>query len=52
MTNQDDIILGPGDIEYLQATLGDRAKIYPTGGHCGNMDYKDNVVDMLDFFNN
>ena len=52
MTNQDDIILGPGDIEYLQSTLGDRAKIYPTGGHCGNMDYKDNVAYMLDFFNN
>ena len=52
MTNQDDIILGPGDIEYLQSTLGERAKIYPIGGHCGNMDYKDNVAYMLDFFNN
>ncbi len=52
MTNQDDIILGPGDIEYLQDVLGNRAKIYPTGGHCGNMEYKDNVAYMLDFFNN
>jgi hypothetical protein len=52
MTNQDDIILGPGDIEYLQDVMGNRAKIYPTGGHCGNMDYKDNVAYMLDFFKN
>jgi len=52
MTNSDDIILGPGDIEYLEKVLGNRAKIYPYGGHCGNMDYKDNVAYMLDFFKN
>ena len=52
MTNQDDIILGPGDIEYLQDVMGNRAKIYPLGGHCGNLEYKDNVAHMLDFFNN
>jgi hypothetical protein len=52
MTNNDDIILGPGDIDYLEDVLGDRAKIYPTGGHCGNMEHKDNVAYMLDFFNN
>ena len=52
MTNNDDIILGPGDIDYLEDVLGNRAKIYPTGGHCGNMEYKDNVAYMLDFFNN
>jgi hypothetical protein len=52
MTNSDDIILGPGDIEYLQEVLGDRAKIYPYGGHCGNMEYTQNVTDMLDFFKN
>lgn len=52
MTNQDDIILGPGDIEYLQDVMGDRAKIFPYGGHCGNMEYTDNVAHMLNFFNN
>jgi hypothetical protein len=52
MTNSDDIILGPGDIEFLQDVLGDRAKIYPHGGHCGNMEYVTNVTDMLDFFKN
>jgi hypothetical protein len=52
MTNNDDIILGPGDIEYLQEVLGDRATIYPYGGHCGNMEYAQNVTDMLNFFKN
>ncbi|HYQ72516.1 MAG TPA: serine/threonine protein kinase [Gammaproteobacteria bacterium] len=52
MTNSDDIILGPGDIEYLQEVMGDRATIYPHGGHCGNMEYVTNVTDMLDFFKN
>jgi hypothetical protein len=52
MTNKDDIILGPGDIEYLQDVLGDRATIYPYGGHCGNMEYAQNVTDMLNFFKN
>jgi hypothetical protein len=52
MTNSDDIILGPGDIEYLQKVLGDRATIYPYGGHCGNMEYTQNVTDMLNFFKN
>jgi hypothetical protein len=52
MTNSDDIILGPGDIEYLQDVLGDRAMIYPYGGHCGNMEYSQNVTDMLNFFKN
>jgi len=50
--NHDDIILGPGDIDFLKAVMGDRAKIYPYGGHLGNMEYKDNVSYMLDFFNN
>ncbi len=52
MTNDDDIMLGEGDIDYLKSVMGDRAKIYPYGGHCGNMEYKDNVSYMLDFFNN
>jgi pimeloyl-ACP methyl ester carboxylesterase len=37
VTNADDIILAPGDIQFLQRTFGDRAHIFPTGGHCGNM---------------
>jgi hypothetical protein len=50
MTNRDDMILGDGDIEFLESTFGDRATIYPTGGHCGNLNYKENVEAMLEFF--
>lgn len=38
VTNQDDIILQAGEIEYLQSIFAERAKIFPRGGHCGNMD--------------
>jgi len=50
VTNVDDFILASGDIEYFKQVFGDRAKIYPRGGHCGNMAYKDNVAYMIDFF--
>ena len=50
MTNEDDIILAPGEIEYLEGVFGKRARIYPTGGHCGNMNHPVNVVDMVKFF--
>lgn len=50
VTNQDDFILAPGEIDYLKRIFKSRAKIYPNGGHCGNMDYKDNVAYMIDFF--
>ena len=38
VTSQDDIILQTGEVEYLQSTFGERAKIFPRGGHCGNLD--------------
>ncbi len=50
MTNQDDFILAPGEIDYLKHVFKTRAKIYPTGGHLGNIGYKDNVEYMIDFF--
>ncbi|OEU73099.1 MAG: hypothetical protein BA869_12185 [Desulfuromonadales bacterium C00003107] len=48
--NEDDIILLPGEIDYLRDLFGSRAKIFPHGGHCGNMAYPDNVKAMVDFF--
>jgi hypothetical protein len=48
--NQDDIILGPGDIDYIRQIFGPRAKIYPLGGHCGNMNHPDVVRFMTNFF--
>jgi len=48
--NQDDIILEPGEIDFFPRVFGDRAKIYPKGGHCGNMSHRDNVAHMLSVF--
>ena len=48
--NEDDIILERGEIEYLAELFGPRAKIFPTGGHCGNMNHPDFVDFMVKFF--
>ena len=50
MTNADDIILEPGEIDFFPRVFGDRATIYPRGGHCGNMDYRENVTHMVNVF--
>jgi len=50
VTNADDFILAGGELDFLRSTFGDRAHVYPTGGHCGNIQYRDNVADMLAFF--
>lgn len=50
MHNQDDLILEPGEIDFFPRVFGDRAKIYPKGGHCGNMDHRDNVAHMVNVF--
>jgi hypothetical protein len=50
MTNEDDLILAPGEIDFLQDTFGERATIWPTGGHCGNMEQKDVVAFMVNYF--
>ncbi|MDD2308180.1 MAG: alpha/beta hydrolase [Desulfuromonadaceae bacterium] len=47
--NEDDIILVPGDIDYLQGVFGNRARIFPTGGHMGNMFHPDVASFMIDF---
>jgi len=50
MTNENDFILTPADLDYLRQIFGERAKIYPRGGHLGNLEYKDNLAYMVDFF--
>ncbi|HAG52244.1 MAG TPA: alpha/beta hydrolase, partial [Alphaproteobacteria bacterium] len=50
MHNQNDFILKEGDINYFKQVFGDRAYIYPYGGHCGNMDHKDNVAVVQKLF--
>jgi hypothetical protein len=48
--NVDDVILEPGEIDFFPEVFGDRATIFPYGGHCGNMSYRDNVALMVDTF--
>lgn len=50
MHNQDDIILGSGDLGFLQQLLGQRLILYPSGGHMGNLGYTRNARDILEFF--
>lgn len=50
MTNADDPILTPDNLDFLKRTFNGRLTLYPAGGHCGNIRYRDNVAAMLDFF--
>jgi hypothetical protein len=48
--NRDDIILSPGQIDFFTEVFGDRAIIYPHGGHLGNLSYRENISDFQAFF--
>jgi len=52
VTNADDFLYAPGELDYLRGVFASKAKIYPHGGHCGNMAYRDNVTYMINFFKN
>lgn len=45
MHNMDDMLLANGQGYWLENIFGNRAIIYPTGGHLGNMWYPDNLND-------
>ena len=51
VTNADELILNDKDFVFLKDVFKDRLVIYPKGGHCGNMFYKENVDVMLKFIN-
>ncbi|EUB42013.1 serine/threonine protein kinase [Fusobacterium sp. CM1] len=51
VTNADELILNEKDSAFLKDVFKDRLVIYPKGGHCGNMFYKENVDVMLKFLN-
>lgn len=48
ITNEDDFILAPGELDYLRRVFGSRIKIYPSGGHLGNLEYRDNMAFLID----
>lgn len=50
VSNRDDVILERGEIEFLNDTFGGRAKIYPTGGHLGNLEQREVIDDIVQFF--
>ena len=50
MTNENDFILTKEELDYLRQLFGERTKIYPRGGHLGNLEYKDNLAYMVAFF--
>ena len=50
LANADDIILGPGDIEYLGELFEGRALILPNGGHLGNLEHRYVVAAIGEFF--
>lgn len=41
--NANDFLLTPEDVQWVETTFTRRARIYPTGGHMGNLDHADNV---------
>jgi pimeloyl-ACP methyl ester carboxylesterase len=47
MHNADDLILEAGEIDLLMQMFGDRGKVFPYGGHMGNMEHVDYIGHML-----
>jgi hypothetical protein len=50
MHNLDDFLLSPRDIAFLKSVFGDRAILYPYGGHLGNLWFPANRRAMLSIF--
>ncbi len=50
ITNEDDIILKKKEIDFFRDTFAQRAFIYSVGGHCGNMEHRKNIEQMIHFF--
>lgn len=48
ITNEDDFILAPGELDYLRRVFGSRLKVYPRGGHLGNLEYRDNMAFLIE----
>ncbi len=44
--NEDDFIVNQNDIQFLKQTFTSRLKLYPHGGHMGNLWYSQNQSDL------
>lgn len=49
-TNADDPILDAPEVDFLQQTFGQRARIQPHGGHLGNLSYSKTITALQEFF--
>lgn len=49
LTNADDFILTADNYQFIAETFGERAFLYPHGGHGGNLQYLDTVSQILAF---
>ena len=45
--NRNDVILNEHDLAFIDSVFGDRARMFPTGGHCGNMMFSPFVEAMI-----
>lgn len=50
MTNRDDVILAPGDLDELLRLFGPRTHVFPSGGHMGNLQHRAVTAFIADFF--
>lgn len=50
MHNEDDFILNEGELAYLRDVFGDRARLFPRGGHVGNIWFKENLDAIMETF--
>jgi hypothetical protein len=50
MHNADDFLVSREDLRFIEATFGERARIYPHGGHLGNLWFPQNRRDLLALF--
>ncbi len=50
ISNRDDVVLERGEVKFLTDTFGARAKVFPTGGHLGNLEQREVIDYMVQYF--
>jgi predicted esterase len=50
MHNADDFLISGEDLRFVEGVFGERARIYPHGGHLGNLWFPQNRRDLLSLF--
>jgi hypothetical protein len=48
--NADDFIVKPEDLNHLQSVFGARMRLYPHGGHMGNLWFPENLGTIFEIF--